>query len=605
MTGPENVDTPPVPASTTTVGGRYRLLHSLGRGAMGDVYLAEDTRLRRQVALKCIRAEHVASAVLLERIKRECLLHARIGAHPHIVTLYDLLDGEEQIHLVMEYVAGQTLDKAMKEHAARGTRLPLYQSLSIAIQCLEALAHVHRHGIIHRDIKPGNVILTQTAPGKVCAKLMDFGIARMEEDDPAAATLTRPGDRSPGTPLYMSPEQIDSKAYGSVTPASDIYAVGVMLYHLLAGKPPFTGTLTDIFNGHLNYTPKPIILESGLPLDPELGTVIAKALAKRPAARHPSAGALADALRPFLIEGPPVAEAPVGVAARPHGARKGNRIGWGAAVVLCLLAVGAAIRWNGSPGDVDFVTEESPPILSEQALEAMPDELEGVPDPGALHADTAEAGAGQSTLGPAAPMADGAERVPAEAPDAGKSDPDLPADWTPQHWSLDAVTLPVAPPWDVHGGAGMEPGAAPATLPEIIPPGPSPTAPGEDAAGAPPEPVSTEVGTDGDLEAVTVADAAPSDGPIHVVVAGDTIQDLAETYKLSAADLVRWNALRDPNALRVGQVLYLYERPGLEPVEAGRAGTTEQSGKGAVRGVLDRTKKGIKNIGRKVKSVGK
>jgi serine/threonine-protein kinase len=276
-------------------GHRYRVIRKLGSGSMGEVHLAEDTKLHRRVAIKSIRADR-SSGQILRRIKRECMLHARIGAHPHIVTLFDLHDEGDRLHLVMEYVDGDTLDHIISAHAKRGKLFPIADAVDIAIQCLRGLAHVHARGVIHRDIKPANVMITQDGTGRYTAKIMDFGVARQEEQDPELTTLTHPGSRSPGTPLYMAPEQIDSSKYGPVTPASDLYAVGVLLYQLIAGRTPFTGSLTDVFNGHLNLEPGEIRRPSGTVPNPLLADAIDRALEKHAHLRFASAAEFADEL---------------------------------------------------------------------------------------------------------------------------------------------------------------------------------------------------------------------------------------------------------------------------------------------------------------------
>ena len=298
------------PPALKLPGHRYRIIRKLGSGSMGEVHLAEDTKLHRRVAIKSIRADRTAAGQILRRIKRECLLHARIGAHPHIVTLFDLHDEGDQLHLVMEYIDGDTLDHVLAGYRRESRSFPIGDAVDIAIQCLHGLAHVHARGIIHRDIKPANVILTQDSAGRYIAKIMDFGVARQEEQDPDVTTLTHPGSRSPGTPLYMAPEQIDSVTYGPVVPASDLYAVGVMLYQLVAGHTPFTGSLTDVFNGHLNLEPRPIVRPSGRVPHPLLTDAIDRALEKHSHLRFASAAEFAAELESirFLITSGDVTE---------------------------------------------------------------------------------------------------------------------------------------------------------------------------------------------------------------------------------------------------------------------------------------------------------
>jgi len=291
------------------IAGRYRLLRPLGEGGMGNVYLADDLVLARQVAVKTVRPELSDNEEVRSRIKRECRLHAAIGAHPNIVTLYDTVEENGHIYLVMEYFAGETL--AGRLAAANGCRgLPLNTALDIVRQLLRALACIHGRDIVHRDIKTSNILLQLQPDGRYLAKLTDFGIARAEVEAGAMTRLTSLGTQAPGTPVYMAPERIDPQTFGDVSPASDLYAVGIILYELLTGQPPFTGTMTEIFSGHLVQQPVLTALPASLPI--RLHAVLHTALAKQPAERYQDAedflaalGEL-DADETFLPEHTPV-----------------------------------------------------------------------------------------------------------------------------------------------------------------------------------------------------------------------------------------------------------------------------------------------------------
>ncbi|MBX7257871.1 MAG: serine/threonine protein kinase [Candidatus Hydrogenedentes bacterium] len=276
--------------------GRYTLRHCLGQGGMGTVHLAEDTRLRRLVAIKSIRDELCRNEEVRKRIERECLLHARIGSHPHIVTLYDRLDEGDHIYLVMEYVEGKTLDALMDDAQTDAHALTWKDGIDVTIQVLDALARIHSQNIVHRDIKPSNILVTKSDSGETVAKLMDFGIARLEDSEAFATAVTKEGSGGPGTPTYMAPEQIDRQTFGPVSPATDIYAVGVMLYQLLSGAPPFTGTITEVFHSHLNVEPVSLDRVCAHPVPAELTTVLRRALAKHPRDRFDSARAMREAL---------------------------------------------------------------------------------------------------------------------------------------------------------------------------------------------------------------------------------------------------------------------------------------------------------------------
>jgi len=284
------------PGATTPTGqkepllqGRYRITRILGSGGMGDVFLADDLRLSRQVAIKSIKREFCKMDEVRKRIERECVMHAQLGAHPNIIALFDRIDDNGQIHLVMEYVDGVTLKDVIDRARNGELYLTWRESTSIACQVLEALARMHTQDIIHRDVKPANIMLTQNDTGNYVAKLMDFGISRLMNPVDGATMLTRQGSSGPGTPIYMAPEQIAGTQYGSFSPATDIYAMGVMLFQMLTGHPPFQGTITDIFHGHLNAPPPPIdtITDSSYP--PVLTEIVHKAMSKIPSDRFGSA----------------------------------------------------------------------------------------------------------------------------------------------------------------------------------------------------------------------------------------------------------------------------------------------------------------------------
>ena len=284
-----------VPRQAAIASTRFRVLQSLGAGGMGEVHLAEDSALRRKVAIKSIRTQLCQDPEVLKRIDRECLLHAKIGSHPHIVTLYDRIEEDGRIKLVMEFVEGETLHALIDKLTREGKRVSLKDGITIAVQTLEALARIHAHHIVHRDIKPANIMIGRDDCGEYCAKLMDFGIARAGDEDGMTA-LTQTGMGGPGTPLYMAPEQIDPKSFGEISPATDVYAMGVMLYQIISGRPPFSGTITEIFNGHLNGSPLRLDVQADPQVPTAFADIIEHALAKRPEARYPSANAFRQAL---------------------------------------------------------------------------------------------------------------------------------------------------------------------------------------------------------------------------------------------------------------------------------------------------------------------
>ena len=287
LSRPPQSRAPLVPAAFA--GGRYEVKRFLGEGGRKRVYLAHDTRLDRDVAFALIKTEDLDEAGLA-RIRREAQAMGRLGDHPHIVTLHDIGEENGQPYIVSQYLAGGDVEELLQR--AEGRRLPLEQALRIADQVCGALEHAHAHGIIHRDLKPGNVWLT--ADGT--AQLGDFGLAVA----PHRSRLTQAGVMV-GTVDYVPPEQ----ALGGAPDArSDLYSLGVMLYEMLTGRPPFLGddALAVIFQ-HIHTAPvAPSWHNPDVP--PALEALILGLLAKAPEDRPASAAAVREALA-AIGRGPP------------------------------------------------------------------------------------------------------------------------------------------------------------------------------------------------------------------------------------------------------------------------------------------------------------
>jgi eukaryotic-like serine/threonine-protein kinase len=262
------------------LGGRYQLGAMIGTGGMADVYIAQDQRLSREVAVKILRSDLAKDPTFVSRFRKEAKAAAGLN-HPGVVAVYD--SGEEPApYIVMELVSGHTL----RELIHGGERLPLDRALEIGAGILEAVDYSHQRGIVHRDIKPANVMITDGGDVKV----MDFGIARAMDD--LGATLTSTWNVV-GTAQYLSPEQ----ALGEVadTP-TDIYSTGCLLYELLTGRPPFTGeTPVSIayqhVSGHLTPARQ---LQPDLPESVEV--MLEVALSKKPEDRYVSARAMLEDL---------------------------------------------------------------------------------------------------------------------------------------------------------------------------------------------------------------------------------------------------------------------------------------------------------------------
>lgn len=281
--------------------GKYQVLDRLGSGGMGEVYVAEDTSLGRKVALKVLRPEVAGSAERRERFQREARAVAALN-HPNIVTLYSVEEVEEEIFLTMELVEGRSLRDLIRKGP-----LPPARAASLAMQLCEGLASAHAAGILHRDLKPDNLMVTPDDR----VKILDFGLAKLLAPATApgsdAPTLSGPGI-TVGTAGYMAPEQALGRR---VDERADIFAVGVVLYQMVTGRAPFEGTTpVAVFDHLLNRPPVPVsALNPDVPA--ALITVIERAMDKDPSRRPATARELLDALRGLDRPGAALPAAPV------------------------------------------------------------------------------------------------------------------------------------------------------------------------------------------------------------------------------------------------------------------------------------------------------
>ncbi|HVK19431.1 MAG TPA: serine/threonine-protein kinase [Fimbriiglobus sp.] len=292
LTGPPDVDVLPEDLAGHT---RYRITRLLGQGGMGAVYLAEHTIMGRPVALKVIHPRYTASPTAVERFRREVRAAGKLS-HPNIVAAYDADHAGATHFLVMEYVEGQTLAAYVHETGP----LPVEEACGYVLQAAQALRYAHEKGMVHRDIKPDN--LMRTPAGEV--RVLDFGLARLAESSevvlagPAAAdpALTAAGSVM-GTPDYMAPEQARDSSAADVR--ADIYALGATLFHLLTGTVPFPGgSAADKLRRHeLEPAPPVSAVREGVP--PGLERVVARMLAKRPQDRPQTPAEVARRLRPY------------------------------------------------------------------------------------------------------------------------------------------------------------------------------------------------------------------------------------------------------------------------------------------------------------------
>lgn len=344
--------------SRTLVGGRYELGELLGRGGMAEVRKGTDTRLGRVVAVKRLRTDLASDATFQARFRREAQSSASLN-HPAIVSTYDTgeemgRDGIAQPYIVMEFVAGRTLRDVVRE----GRKILPERALEITSGVLSALDYSHRAGIIHRDIKPGNVMLTPSGDVKV----MDFGIARAISE--ASSTMTQTA-AVVGTAQYLSPEQARGETVDS---RSDVYSAGCLLYELLTGRPPFIGdSPVAVAYQHVREQAAPPS-EIDPSLAPEIDQIVMQSLAKRVEDRYQSAAQMRADIERYLagrpveapavespVEAPTTTTAPptrtVGAPVPPTDRRKQSRAPWVVAIALLLAALLGVGTWFISTTD--------------------------------------------------------------------------------------------------------------------------------------------------------------------------------------------------------------------------------------------------------------
>jgi serine/threonine-protein kinase len=299
--------------------GRYEIVKEVGRGAMGVVYQAHDPEIDRMIALKVLRSDRVASKALVTRFLKEAKAVGRLS-HANIVTVYDIGHDHDTIYIAMEFLEGTPLNEIIKHDDMTHAKI-----VELCSQMAEAVHYAHDKGIVHRDIKPTNIIVTPAGQ----AKITDFGIAHIE--DPSATQQTQAGEIL-GTPVYMSPEQVMGK---TVDGRSDLYSLGVILYELCTKKRPFTGSnLASVFRAITQDEPTP--LSQWVPsLSPALETLVLKSLNKDPEKRFQTGKDLANALQSTLQAASTVqiSESP----ARKKGPRSTPIV---TVIILTLCAIG-------------------------------------------------------------------------------------------------------------------------------------------------------------------------------------------------------------------------------------------------------------------------
>ena len=351
-----------------TLPDRYGVVRPIARGGMASVWEVQDHVLGRRVAVKVL-AEHLAADVSArQRFQREARAAAAVSDHHNVVTIYDVSDGAdgERPFIVMELLTGGTVADRLRE----GRPSPA-EALDWLAQAAEAIDHAHERGLVHRDIKPGNLLLD----GRGRLAVADFGIARLQRDETVTAT-----GQVLGTAAYLSPEQASGKP---ATPASDRYALAVVAFQLLTGRRPFTAEhFAAQARQHIEAAPPPAsTIRPELP--PGVDAALGRGLAKEPARRWPTAGAMVDALERALDEEtaatralpggddiPPAAAFPARAAPR----RRPRRLAAAVAVLAAIALVGVIVWLSSGGGDqparVDHATNKRAQVAQRQRTEA-------------------------------------------------------------------------------------------------------------------------------------------------------------------------------------------------------------------------------------------
>jgi serine/threonine-protein kinase len=353
--------------------GDFAVVRELGKGGMGRVYLADQISLKRRVALKFLRPEHLANQTALKRFQAEAEAVARV-THANIVQVYAIGEADGLHYMALEYVEGRTL----RDYLSKKGQLDVPVALSVMRQVAAALQRASESGIVHRDIKPENILLTRKGEVKVA----DFGLSRRVLQNDENLNLTQ-SNTTLGTPLYMSPEQVQGKP---VDPRSDIYSFGVTCYHMFAGRPPFRGeTAIEVALQHIQAEP-PSLREQRPDLPVELVALVNRMMCKDPAGRpqtgrevlrelagvrgqaggdNPFAGLTVPP--PSSTRTEPVAAAPTPAPAAPETAPVPTRGPWtvlllvAAVVVALLVGVGLRMMLGRSSPQPQFVEEAPPP----------------------------------------------------------------------------------------------------------------------------------------------------------------------------------------------------------------------------------------------------
>gem|GEM_PF-1715534 len=380
------VDAPDPLAPGSVVDGVYEIADVLASGGNGVVYRARNNKTDGMVALKCLRTDKALADSETQRLQQEVRTLAKLS-HPNTVRVYDCgATDSGEFYVVMELLRGRTLQSVIKNHAP----LRPARAARIARQVLSALSEAHGQRVVHRDLKPGNVILLEQGGTGEAIKLIDFGIAK--RTDGAGLDLTQ-DNTALGTPTYMAPEQIVRQDGAAIGPATDIYAAGVVLYEMLAGRPPFVAdTAMAMLYQHMNEAPRDLADHPSLRVPKRLAALVAAMLAKDPANRPSSC---TDAIRELdaifpVGAGSEVADkpsaSPPSVAANPSALSSRKPVGlWAGGAVLAAVALAAVVYGTRDSGSepVEKPAAAETPAVESVAKTAAAEAGDPRPDKGA------------------------------------------------------------------------------------------------------------------------------------------------------------------------------------------------------------------------------
>jgi Tol biopolymer transport system component/tRNA A-37 threonylcarbamoyl transferase component Bud32 len=343
----------------SALAGRYDVERELGAGGMATVFLARDEKHNRKVAVKVLRPE-IAATLGAERFSREIEVAAQLQ-HPHILPLLDSGEADGFFYYVMPFVEGESL----RDRLAHRGELPVHDAVKILVEVADALVHAHSHGVVHRDIKPDNILLSGRH-----ALITDFGVAKAVSEATGRQQLTTAGVAL-GTPAYMAPEQATADPH--LDQRVDIYALGVLGYELLTGRPPFTGrSPQEVLAAQVTQAPEP--LERYRPgLSSALTQVLMKCLEKRPADRWQTAEELLAQLEPLATPSggtTPTTTRPIAVGVGGGGARTRRGPVAAAAGVVAVVAIGVLLSRGGAPGGLQL--ERRTQVTLDPGLEIDP-----------------------------------------------------------------------------------------------------------------------------------------------------------------------------------------------------------------------------------------